>query len=105
LVLVADNAYWAKIYVVKHEVVLAMCDKELIGKKLKGKYADVKVERSFYGERIIDDDVMVEKLLKHCGIGNLMGRRIVAFAIKKGFITKENVISIGGVPHAQFVKM
>jgi uncharacterized protein len=97
--------YWAKIYVVKHEVVLAMCDKELIGKKLKGRHGDVKVERGFYGEKVIEDEAMATKLLTHCSIGNLMGKRIVALAAKKGFITKENVISIGGVPHAQFVKM
>jgi uncharacterized protein len=97
--------YWAKIFLVKQEVVLAMCDKEIIGKNLKGRHGDVKVERTFYGERIIDDEKMAAKLLKHCTIGNLMGKRIVALALKEGYITKENVISIGGVPHAQFVRI
>jgi uncharacterized protein len=97
--------YWAKIFLVKHEIVLAMCDKELIGKKLKGRHGDVKVDRNFYGEKVIEDEAMAVKLLVHCTIGNLMGKRIVTLATKKGFITKENVISIGGVPHAQFVKI
>jgi hypothetical protein len=34
-----------------------------------------------------------------------MGKNIVELASKNGFIVKENVILIDGVPHAQFVKL
>lgn len=97
--------FWAKFFVMKDDLLLAMCDDDLLGKTIGGGELELKVDKQFYGEKLIGNEKETLKYLAACSIGNLVGPRIVALAEKGGFITKENVISIGGVPHAQFVKL
>jgi hypothetical protein len=96
--------FWAKLFPAKYELVIAICDQELIDKQLEFKNFKIKISKSFYGERLIDEDIAI-KLMNKSTIGNLTGKKIVDLAEKNGFITKENIISIDGIPHAQFVKM
>lgn len=99
--------FWGKVFGVKHDIVLAICDQDLIDKKItdKRKNLDVRVTKHFYGEKIIEDEATAVRMMGRATIGNLIGKRITALAESHGFITKENVISIGGIPHAQFVKL
>ncbi len=97
--------FWIKFFVVKQDILLAICDKDMIGKKLKTDDHKLEVKEDFYGGKLIEDEETVVNLMKSCTIANLIGKDIVAVAIKHGFITEENIISIGGVPHAQFVKL
>ena len=97
--------YWAKVYGVKDEIVVALCDEDMLDKVLEFKNgAQVKVSKGFYGDRLVDDTVVL-RLLDKATIGNLMGKNVVNLAKKNGFITKENIINIDGVPHAQFAKI
>jgi len=102
----SEGMFWCKIFSSKEELVVAICDEELLGKKIrmKEKKFNVHVSEKFYGEKLIDENIAV-KLMKRATIGNLMGKRIVDIADKNGFIIKKNVIFIDGVPHAQFVKI
>jgi hypothetical protein len=100
-----DEMFWGKVFGTKHDLILAICDKELIDKRIKTKKLDIKISKQFYGEKIIEDEETAVRMMKRCTIANLIGKRIVALAEKHGFITKENIISIGGIPHAQFVKL
>jgi len=97
--------FWAKFFVVKDDLLLAMCDDDLLEKKIGDSKLEVTVTKQFYGEKLVESEADTVKYLAACSIGNLVGARIVALAEKNGFITKENIISIGGVPHAQFVKL
>jgi len=97
--------FWYKVFVVRHDIVLAICDENLIGKKIKTNRFNVKVDKRFYGDKTIEDEQTAVSFMKSCTIANLIGEKIVALAEKHGFITKENIISIGGIPHAQFVKL
>jgi len=97
--------YWAKVYGVRPEIVVAICDEDIIDKALDFKKgARVKVSKDFYGERLVDEKTVL-KLLENATIGNLFGKEIVTLAKKNGFISQENIINIDGVPHAQFVTL
>lgn len=96
--------FWYKLFNVKYDLVLAICDEELLGKTLKYGKLRVKVSENFYKGNKIDDAGAV-KLMSLSTIGNLIGRKIVEMADKEGFITKGNILFIGDVPHAQFVKI
>ncbi|MEM5829807.1 MAG: DUF424 family protein [Candidatus Aenigmatarchaeota archaeon] len=98
--------FWCNIFKDKRDVVVVMCDRELLGKKLKmkDKKITINVSEKFYGGSLVNEDDAL-KLLSKATIGNLMGKRIVELACKNGFIVKENVILIDGVPHAQFIKI
>ena len=99
--------FWSKSFVADRGILLAMCDEELIGKKIQSddKSHEIEIRENFYKDKLIEDEETAVKLMKDCAICNLIGPRIVALAKKHGFITEENVISIGGIPHAQFVKL
>jgi hypothetical protein len=86
----------------KKDVVLAICDKELSGKIIR-EYPPFKVSEKFYGENTCGKKEILEKM-KGCTIINIVGKKIVDFCIEKNFITRENVILIGDIPHAQIVK-
>lgn len=94
--------FWAKCHSIKENFIVAICDKNLLGKKI-GNRLKVKVEEKFYGGEIIDDDKALD-LMKKANICNLLGKEIVKLAIEKKFITKENIIFIGEIPHAQFIQ-
>ena len=43
------------------------------------------------------------KELEKATIGNLVGKYIITYAIKAGFVQKDSVLWIDGVPHAQII--
>ncbi len=95
--------FWGKIFSTKYNLVIAICDEELLNKKV-GKEFKIKISKDFYGEKLIDTNIAL-KLMKKATIGNLIGRNIIDLAKKNGFIIRENIILIDGIPHAQFVKI
>lgn len=96
--------FCGRLFTQGRDAVAAICDSDILGKRLKDDRFDVEVSESFYGsERINEAEAL--KIMENCTIGNLMGVKSVELARKSGFITDENVIYIGGVPHAQFVKV
>jgi len=85
-----------------HRCVIAVCDKNLLGKTLQQGDIEIKVSESFYkGELKEEAEVIV--LLKDASNVNLIGKESVAAGIKAGVVEKENVIIIQGVPHAQYI--
>jgi hypothetical protein len=96
--------FWCKIFQTKFDFVLALCDEKLLGKTLREKTLKINISERFYGGELIDEKIAVE-LMKKATIGNLIGKEAIELAEKNGFITKENVILINGIPHAQFVKI
>jgi hypothetical protein len=96
--------FWCKTFQTKFDFILALCDEKLLGKTLKEKTLKIRVSEKFYGGKLVDEKTAVE-LMKKATIGNLIGEKAIELAEKNGFITRENVIFINGVPHAQFVKL
>ena len=80
--------------------VIAVCDRELIGKIIEDKkYRIVVSERFYKGEKM--DEKQVVGIIKDAGNVNLMGKKSIELGLKAGIIEKENIIKIKGVPHAQ----
>jgi hypothetical protein len=94
--------FWCKTFSVKGEFVVAICDEDLLGKEI-GKEFKVRVEGKFYGGEVISEKRALE-LMKKSTTCNLLGKNIIDLALKNKFITEENVMFIGDVPHAQFIQ-
>lgn len=94
--------FWCKTFSVKGEFVVAICDEGLLGKEI-GEEFKVRVEEKFYGGEIIGEEKALE-LMKKSTTCNLLGKKIIDLALKNKFITEENVMFIGDVPHAQFIQ-
>lgn len=82
-------------------IVLAVCDEDLIGKKFEEGKLFLEVNEAFYkGEKKTKEEVL--ELLNEIKNVNLVGEESVSVGIEAGIISKDHVLNMGGVPHAQF---
>ncbi|MCX8187166.1 MAG: DUF424 family protein [Nitrososphaeria archaeon] len=103
----ASTKVWIKIHRSKTgEVVVAICDENLLGKKLKvNDTFSVEVSRAFYGGFLVRCDD-IDKYLEQAGIVNVLGESITSYLIRKGLVSEGAVMRIGEVPHVQlFLKI
>jgi uncharacterized protein len=82
------------------EVLVAVSDAGLVGKIFREGNMRLHVHEEFYGSDGADASEVVHQLAV-CTIANLVGVDVVTLAIQHGFVDPENVLDIGGVPHAQ----
>jgi len=96
------DRFWVKLHHSKvGETILAVCDEELLGKRLKlNEELSIEVSKSFYGGVLIASDDL-DKYLKQATIVNMLGERAVSYAVRRGFAVEKTVIKVGGVPHIQ----
>jgi len=95
---------YLKTYATEKGSMVACCDQGLIGKTFREGRLRLSLETGFYGDSVLD---VAEALvvLETAEILNLVGPEIVAAAVEKGLVHPEAVISIGGVPHVQVLKL
>jgi hypothetical protein len=85
-------------------VLLCMCDIEILGKTLHDGKIVFCVKEDFYkGARVPVEEAV--SLIETSTIVNMVGKNIVKKAIERGFVHPEAVLNIEGVPHAQIVKL
>jgi hypothetical protein len=96
--------FWCKVFSTRYDLVVAICDEDLIEKEIGTKELKIKVSKNFYGDRLVNEKIVL-RLMKKATICNLIGKNIVELAEKNKFIIKENIIFINDIPHAQFVKI
>lgn len=93
-----------KVHRTGNEVLVAVCDCDLMGKKFVEGHLHVEILPDFFGEeKATAQDV--EQALARATIANLVGEKAVSHAIKLGYVARENVLIIKGVPCAQMVLM
>lgn len=85
-------------------VVVAICDRDILGKTLKEGNLTVTVNEGFFCGEIVDAKY-VEKALKNATTANLFGEKCIQCAISCGVVNPESVIYINGVPHAQVFRI
>jgi hypothetical protein len=85
-------------------VVLAMCDTDILGKTLREGKIVFHVKEEFYnGGCVTLDDAL--DMIENSTIVNMVGKNCVGKAIAKGYVHPHAVLNIEGVPHAQIVKL
>jgi hypothetical protein len=95
---------YMKLRTVGRNVLLAICDVDILGKTLHDGKVVFHVEENFYkGARVSIDEAMC--MIENCTIVNMVGKNVVGKAIEKGYVHPEAVLDIRGVPHAQIVKL
>jgi hypothetical protein len=85
-------------------VLLAVCDAEILGKTLReGKIVFCIKEEFYKGARVTVEEAVM--MIANSTIVNLIGKNIVQKAIESGYVHPEAVLNIEGIPHAQIVKL
>ena len=93
-----------KIWNEKKEILLAVSDISIVGKTFEEGEMILNIDKNFYFENICDESE-IRKIVKKATIINAVGKKIINLLLEEDIINKENVLTIGGVPHAQFVSM
>jgi len=85
-------------------VLLSMCDTEILGRTLREGKIVFCVKEDFYKGTRVDVEEAVS-MIESSTIVNMVGKNVVKEAIEKGFVHPEAVLKIEGVPHAQIVRL
>ena len=84
-------------------VLLAICDCEVLGRTLREGKIVFHVKDEFYnGGKVSVDEAIC--MIENSTIVNMVGKNCVGKAIEKGYVHPAAVLRIEGVPHAQIVK-
>jgi uncharacterized protein len=95
---------YAATYKTEKGMMVACCDEDCMGRTFREGKLKLAPETKFYGSSVMGlPEALV--LLDSADIVNLVGRRIVRAAIDKGLVHPDAVITIGGVPHVQVMKL
>jgi hypothetical protein len=86
------------------DIVVAVCDEEILGKILEGGRVPFKVSEGFYKGTLGDIEEAI-KAIKQGTICNLVGKNIVKAAIDCEIVHERAIIYLGDIPHAQIVKL
>jgi hypothetical protein len=84
-------------------VLLSICDSDILGKTLREGKIVFQVKEDFYRGSRVDVEEAVS-MIDNSTIVNMIGKNVVKRAIEKGYVHPEAVLHIEGVPHAQIVK-
>jgi len=87
-----------------HQGVVAVCDKDLIGKTVSDEDSEIEVTERFYGGEEKSEEELL-KILQDAQNVNILGKESIEFLLEHKLISKENIIYIGDVPHTQIVEV
>ncbi|RLI41622.1 DUF424 domain-containing protein [Candidatus Bathyarchaeota archaeon] len=85
-------------------VLLAICDAEILGKTLREGKIVFHVKEEFYKGRKVTIEEAVA-MIENSTTVNMIGKNVVKKAVEKGYVHPEAILNIEGVPHAQIVKL
>ncbi|MHC1601562.1 MAG: DUF424 domain-containing protein [Candidatus Nezhaarchaeales archaeon] len=95
---------YVKVHYHGKDVVVAICDEDLLGKTFTDGPIKIEVSEKFYGgEKVKIEEAM--KIAKKATIANFLGKNSVKYAIKSKLIHKDAVIEVASIPHAQLIKI
>jgi uncharacterized protein len=95
---------YIKIHKSKDSVVTAICDEILIGKIFSDSERQLEITERFYkGEKKSEEEV--EEIMKNATNLNLVGEKTINIALKLEILTKDTIITINKVPHAQIFEI
>ncbi len=94
--------FFIKIHKKLGREVIAVCDENILGKKFEDRDLFFDVSDDFYkGEKKTAEQI--KDILIQADNINLIGKKIIAFALNIHIIENDNIIKIKGIPHAQSI--
>ena len=94
----------ARVSEYQNNVMLNICDAELLGRTITQEELSMNITKSYYGQKIIEEQE-ARNLLKNSTIINMVGEKVVSLSIELGIGTKSGVKTISGVPFLIVFKM
>ncbi|MEM2103882.1 MAG: DUF424 family protein [Candidatus Bathyarchaeia archaeon] len=93
-----------KLRKIGNNVLLSICDTDILGKTFRQEKIVFKVSEEFYKGVEVEIEEAIA-LIENSTIVNMVGKKVVQKAVEKGYVHPEAILDIEGVPHAQIVKL
>ena len=78
-------------------MMLNICDAELLGKKITQDELNIHISESYYGERLVEKGE-ARDLLKQSSIINMVGKETISLSIELGVGSENGIKKISGIP-------
>ncbi len=85
-------------------VMLNMCDAELLGKTLSNGKTVMKINKNYYHDEFVEQEEAKE-LLKKSNNVNLVGNESISLSVNLGIGSQQSVKLIDGIPFLIIIKM
>jgi len=76
---------------------LNICDADLVGKIVKESELTLNISRSYFAERIVEENE-AEDLLRKSSVINMVGKETIALSVRIGIGSSKGVKEIDGIP-------
>ncbi len=99
----SNLVFCTKVHIKNGKTILAICDLEILGKKIYQNGLKIEINKEFYdgGRKNLKEII---DLMGQSDIINIFGTKIITELDKKGVLNKKFSKNIGGVLHVQIVK-
>lgn len=94
----------AKKHIIQGRTILAVCDEDLLGKRIETEKIDFFVYEKFYGGEKINEKKLIE-LYEESDSINMIGNNCIEILQKKGLINESSIINIKNTKHVQVYKV
>ena len=85
-------------------MMLNICDVELLGKNIIQDELNMHISESYYGEKLVDKEE-AKTLLKNSSIINMVGKETISLSIELGIGSESGIKTISDVPFLIVFKM
>ena len=94
----------AKVTDYQKNIMLNICDAELLGKNIVEEKLTMNISKNYYGGQLVDQKEATE-LLKNSSIINMVGENTISLSIKLGIGSENGIKTISGIPFLIVFKM
>ena len=94
----SDLKFCYKMFETGNEIILAIADKEIVGKTFKDKDSELTIEKSFYGDKPANEEEVKSKIRNSTSI-NGIGTNTIELLEELGLVKKGDVKIVCGQPH------
>ena len=94
----------AKVTDYQNNMMLNICDVDLLGKNIVDGELSMNISESYYGEKLIEKEEAT-KLLKQSAIINMVGKNTISLSIELGIGSENGIKTISNVPFLIVFKM
>ncbi|MBA4453940.1 MAG: DUF424 domain-containing protein [Nitrosopumilaceae archaeon] len=85
-------------------LMLNICDAELLGKNIVENELHMNISESYYGEKLVEHEE-ARTLLKNASIINMVGKETISLSLELGVGSENGIKKIGGIPFLIVFKM
>ena len=96
--------YSTKVVSASGNLMLNICDPELVDKTLHDGKIKIKINPNYYAERDVDEHE-AKNLLKKCTSVNMVGEKTISLATSLGIGSEKSIRRIEGIPFLIVFKM